>query len=185
MPADSQKCKKCAFCRLGTKPLVGLSDAYVSYFIIMYVFKNNTFGTCPQSTEDKRSSRRLILTRGTRPLLLLIHLTLPPSHAAARHRRMPPLSPLLSLAAVVAAAASSSSVVRNTPPLSPRPEMRGGGKDCHIRLFFIPMITANASTAADFGVATSDAAAGTTGTSWASSGRPACTATDGDQVRSK
>jgi hypothetical protein len=38
--------------------------------------------------------------------------------------------------------------------------MRGGGRDCHIRLFFIPMITANASTAADdFGVATSGVAA--------------------------
>ena len=82
--ADSQKwlCektgrnkKKCAFCRLDTKPLVGLGDTYVSYFIITYIFNNNTFGTCPQSTEDKRSSRRLILTRGMRPLLFLIHLT--------------------------------------------------------------------------------------------------------------
>jgi hypothetical protein len=54
---------------------------------------------CPQSTEDKRSSWRLILTRGgTRPLLLPIHLTSPPPHAAAaafvaRRRSPPPSSP--------------------------------------------------------------------------------------------
>jgi hypothetical protein len=75
----------------------------------MYVFGNNTFDMhrCPQSTEDKRSSWRLILTQGTRPLLLPIHLTPTPPHAAVVAARRPPAS--------FAAAAR-----RRTPPPSCR-----------------------------------------------------------------